>query len=101
MKLTLVCGSVVLIANAVLVPGNGSLGLVALGQESGNVSSIEAQRGLVNEYCIGCHDTVTASGGVLLGFVGPGSSRARRGNGKDGHPEGACRHDVAGWCASA
>jgi hypothetical protein len=66
MKLTLVSICLVLIAILAPVPGGGGMpgmASVALGQESGMTSSIDAQQELVNEYCVVCHDPVTPSGG--------------------------------------
>ena len=63
MKVPLVCCGLVLIAVVSLLPGDGGVAIVALGQERGNVSSLVAHQALVNEYCIGCHDALTSSGG--------------------------------------
>src|SRR5207249_6865819 len=47
----------------VLTQSDAKWSIVALGQNTNNLSSIESQRALVDLYCVGCHNDKLKSGG--------------------------------------
>ena len=69
MKVTLVCAGLVLFAIVVLGPGVGEPTVAAFGQEAGDVSALESQRGVVRDYCSTCHNDDLEVGGFSWATV--------------------------------
>jgi hypothetical protein len=65
-KFTWVSVGLGLVAFIVIGQADGSM---ALGQEGASSSTLESQRGVVTQYCVACHDDITASGGFSWGTV--------------------------------
>ena len=73
MKFIHVCVGLAVLAVMLLPQGDGRVGMVALGQESLDASSVgmsaESQQGLVEQYCTICHDDGVESGGFTWSAI--------------------------------
>ena len=63
MKLTSVCGGLVLLATGVLGPVAGAPTVLAVAQERGPSTALASEQELVDEYCLSCHDDDIRLGG--------------------------------------
>ena len=62
---------------------------------------VAAQRALVDQYCVTCHNAQAEDGQPAAGPAGPRAPRRPRGNRGKGRPEAAGRHDAADGHAAA
>ena len=63
MKIACMSAGALILTLVVSGPVNGPVGMMALGQQGADLSSVEAQQAFVAKYCAGCHNDDTASGG--------------------------------------
>ena len=64
MKIAVGYGVVFLLALGVFIPFSGIGTPAVLGQAGNDFTTVEAQRSFVNTYCLSCHNTRLASGGL-------------------------------------